>query len=201
MSTAFSVYIATSLDGFIARDDGAIDWLELVHAPGEDYGYARFFGSLDAIVVGRATYDVASGFDPFPYTGKRCVVMTRRPLAPRAGVETFAGDPRELAVRLARDGSERVYVDGGDVIRQFLAAGLVTDLTLSVVPVLLGSGRRLFGGQGALGRSGDGGDGGETPRARLGDTRLDLVECRGFPSGLAQLVYRVPAGENRATLA
>ncbi len=71
-----SVYIAVSLDGFIARTDGRIDWLSMVERPGEDYGYQRFHASIDTIIVGRSTYNMALGFEPWPYAGKRCVVMT-----------------------------------------------------------------------------------------------------------------------------
>jgi dihydrofolate reductase len=71
-----SVFIATSLDGFIARRDGSIDWLSLVEAPGEDYGYARFFADVDALVLGRRTYDTVRGFPAWPYGGKRCVALS-----------------------------------------------------------------------------------------------------------------------------
>ena len=168
--TTFCVYIATSLDGFIARADGGLDWLSLVEAPGEDYGFAAFLGGVDTLVLGRATYDAVLGFGQWPYVGKRCVVLTHRPLASRHGEEAWSGPASELASRLSEEGARRVYVDGGAVIGQFLDAGLVTELTLSVVPVLLG-GVRLFG-----------------PRDR--DVRLELVRSAGFPSGLVQSEYR-----------
>ena len=174
LSVRCSVFIATSLDGFIARADGSIDWLAIVELPGEDYGYAKFFESVDALVVGRKTYETALGFDVWPYAGKRCVVMTRGQRTAKHDEEFFSGTPETLVARLARDGVKRVYVDGGSVIRQFLAEGLVTDLTLSIVPVLLGSGVRLFG---------------ELPR----DTWLELVASRAFDSGLVQLAYALKA--------
>src|SRR5262249_18784204 len=71
-----SVFITTSLDGYVARRDGSIDWLDLVHRPGEDYGYGRFWEALDAVVIGRGTYETALGFPSWPYAGKRCVVLT-----------------------------------------------------------------------------------------------------------------------------
>jgi dihydrofolate reductase len=110
------------------------------------------------------------GFDAWPYAGKRVIVMTHRPLAARHGEESFAGTPAALVARLAAAGTRRVYVDGGDVIRQFLAAGLIDDLTLSIIPVLLGDGVPLFGG------------------AAHG---LRLEGTHAFDSGLVQLRYRV----------
>lgn len=165
-----SVFIATSLDGFVARPDGRLDWLEPVQAPGEDYGYQGFFDAVDTLAVGRTTYDVALGFSPWPWAGKRVVVLTHRPPAPRHGESFFAGEPAALVARLGRDGARRVYVDGGHVISQFLAAGLVDDLTISVVPVVLGDGIRLF-------------------RAPLPERALALEGARTFPTGLVQLRY------------
>jgi dihydrofolate reductase len=170
--TTFCVYIAASLDGFIARAHGGLDWLSLVEAPGEDYGFQAFLDGVDTLVLGRATYDAVLGFGQWPYGGKRCVVMTHGELASRHGEEAFSGPASELAGRLSAEGARRVYGDGGAVIGQFLDAGLVSELTLSVVPILLGGGVRLFG-----------------PRDR--DVRLELVRSAGFPSGLVQSEYRV----------
>jgi dihydrofolate reductase len=170
--TRCSVFIATSLDGFIARLDGGIDWLSIVERPGEDYGYRAFFDTIDAVVVGRSTWEVARGFSPWPYEGKRVVVFTRRALDAAHGEEAHAGTPDELVDRLSREGLQRAYVDGGAVIRQFLAAGLVDDLTISVVPIVLGGGLPLFD---AIGR----------------ELRLDLVQSRAFESGLVRSEYGV----------
>ena len=169
-----SVFIAVSLDGFIARTDGSVDWLSLVEAPGEDYGYQRFFDSIDTLVIGRSTYQLALGFEPWPYQGKRCVVLTHTQSSARHAEEFFAGDVCALATRLAAEGAQRVYVDGGAVIQQFLAAGLLSELTLSVIPLLLGAGIPLFGSSTAR------------------DLKLELLAAQSFPSGLVQLRYRVP---------
>jgi dihydrofolate reductase len=166
-----SVFIATSLDGFIARPDGRLDWLEPMHVPGEDHGYRAFFDAVDTIVVGRGTYDVVTGFAEWPYAGKHVVVLTHRP-APARHEETFvAAEPEALLARLAREGARRVYVDGGDVISRFVARGLVDDLTLNVVPIVLGDGIRLF-------------------RSPLPERAFALEETRAFPTGLVQLRYR-----------
>lgn len=167
-----SVYIATSLDGFIARSDGKIDWLSVVEQPGEDYGFASFFGTIDTLVMGRKTYETALGFDRWHYEGKRVVVATRSSPPARHGVELYSGDLTALVERLGAEGAKRVYVDGGSLIAQFLAADLVDDVTVSVIPVLLGEGIPL------------------TPKIGR-DVRLELVEQRAFPSGLVQLGYRV----------
>jgi len=179
MSPRFSVFIATSLDGYIARANGAIDWLSIVHPVDEAHGYQAFMASVDAIVLGRATYDTVLGFDRWPYPGKRVVVMTHRPAEARHGEEFFSGPVVELADRLRE--AKRVYVDGGKVVSQFLAAGLIEDVTISVIPIILGDGIRLFSG-------------GE------GEHRLDLESQRSWPSGMVQMRYRVRAqggGENR----
>jgi len=166
------VFIATSLDGFIARRDGGLDWLDLVAADGEDYGYTAFFTTIDALVIGRRTYETALGFDAWPYIGKRVVVLTHVPGQSRHG-ETFAAEaPGPLLARLHAEGSRRVYVDGGVVIRDFLAAGAIDELTLSVIPILLGAGIPLFGDTGI-------------------EHRLHAARARHFPSGLVQLSYRL----------
>lgn len=143
-----SVYIAASLDGFIAGADDSLDFLSVVQRDGEDYGYAKFAASVDVLVMGRRTYDTALGFPAWPYTGKRVVVLTHRPATAGHGEEFFAGTVAELVRKLAGEGARRAYIDGGGVIRQFLAAGLIDDVTLSVIPVLLGRGVRLFGDDG-----------------------------------------------------
>src|SRR5262245_14744427 len=120
-----SVYIATSLDGFIARSNGGIDWLSIVERPGEDYGFKTFFDSIDTMVMGRKTYETALSFDAWHYEGKRCIVVTHTAPAPRHGVELHAGDLEALVERLGAEGSKRVYVDGGTVIAQFLARKLI----------------------------------------------------------------------------
>lgn len=168
----FSVFIATSLDGHIARRDGGIDWLSIVHKEGEDYGYKLFFDDCDTLVIGRKTYDTVLGFDAWPYEGKRCVVLTHSPPAPRRDETFFAGTPESLAAELGRQGARRVYVDGGNVIQQLLAARCVDDLTISVVPIVLGGGVPLFAPDGP-------------------ELRLTLEESRSWPTGLVQIRYKV----------
>jgi dihydrofolate reductase len=168
-----SVFIATSLDGFIARRDGAIDWLSIVETPGEDYGYARFFAGVDALIVGRRTYDTALGFSAWPYGGKSCVVFTHHPPEARHDERFYAGPPAALLAELRAAGVARAYVDGGALIRSFLREDLIDDITLSIVPVLLGDGVRLFD-------------------ASVPERRLRLTASQAFASGLVQVTYERP---------
>jgi dihydrofolate reductase len=147
-----AVFIATSLDGFIARPDGSIDWLEAANRrvpPGEDCGYGAFIAGIDALVMGRGSFETVLGFDPWPYGALPVVVLSRRPLdvpAHLASTVTVSADaPARLMDRLGAAGHRTVYVDGGQVVQSFLRADLIDMLTLTTVPVLLGSGRRLFG--------------------------------------------------------
>jgi dihydrofolate reductase len=164
-----SVFIATSLDGYIARADGSLDWLALVEAPGEDYGYGAFAGSVDALVMGRGTYEAALAFAAWPYRDLRVIVLGHAPRPSRHGEEHTDLAPAALCARLADEGVGHIYVDGGATIRGFLDAGLIDDLTISIVPIVLGAGVRLFGG--------------------TAEHRLTLIESRGFPSGLVQVRY------------
>lgn len=171
-----SVFLGLSLDGYIARDDHGLDWLGLVHTdPPEDTGYAALMASVDTLVVGRSTYDTALAFPEWPFGGKRVVVLTRRPLEPRHGEEAHEGSLADLVGRLANEGHRHVYLDGGNVVRQGLRAGLVTDLTLSWVPFVLGSGIALF-------------------ERGLPERAWRLAASRAFPSGLVQATYEPRPG-------
>lgn len=165
-----SVFVATSLDGYLARPDGTFDFLSVVEREGEDYGFADFFATIDALVIGRNTYETALAFPEWPYAGKRCIVLTHRETPSVHGEQFFAGEPEALLEQLALAGAQRLYVDGGAVIRAFLAANLLDDLTLSIVPLLLGRGISLFGE--------------EVP-----EQRLTLQSCKAYESGLVQLCY------------
>ena len=168
MPTRFSVFIATTLDGFIARSDGGLDFLSIVEREGEDYGYAKFFDSIDTLVVGRKTYETALSFPSWPYGGKRVIVLTTQQRVPKYDETFFSGTATDLAATL--QDRRRVYVDGGSVIRQFLAEKILTDVTLSILPIMIGSGVRLFGDL-------------------AGDVELALVRSQSFESGLVQLEY------------
>ncbi len=146
-----SVFIATSLDGFIAREDGDLDWLDAASGAvpaGEDCGYAAFMESVDVLVMGRNTFEKVLSFDAWPYE-KPVVVLSRSrieiPGALRGTVSASSESPVDLVMRLSGEGVEHLYIDGGSVIQSFLNAGLIDTLIITVIPVLLGSGLRLFG--------------------------------------------------------
>ena len=128
-------YIAASLDGFIAAEDGSVAWLEAFQAT--DYGYADFFAGIGTLVMGRSTYDQVLRFGPWPYAGRRCLVLSRRGIAhPPEGVEAWKGDLAALAAHL-REASERVWVvGGGKLIAGLLAEGAITELDLFTMPVV-----------------------------------------------------------------
>jgi dihydrofolate reductase len=166
-----SVFLGISLDGFIAGEGGDLSWLEEHSSDSpEATGYAALLAEVDALVMGRNTHDAVRGLEPWPYLGRRLVVLTRRPLEARHGEERFDGPLPELLRRLHGEGCRHVYLDGGAAVRQGLAAGLVDHLTLSWLPVVLGRGIPLFGP--------------ELPRRRW---RLEW--SRSLPSGLVQARY------------
>lgn len=145
------VFIATSLDGFIARPNGALDWLPEPKS-NEDYGYKRFMTDVDVIVMGRKSFQTVLGFGLWPYE-KPVMVMSHSPSAITvpddiaATVEVTSDDPATLARLLQKRGLHRAYVDGGKTISSFLANGLIAQITLTRVPVLLGQGIPLFSGE------------------------------------------------------
>jgi dihydrofolate reductase len=167
-----SVFVGTSLDGFIARPDGSFDFLEVGGA--EPHGYEEFMATVDAIVMGRNTFETALAFDRWPYD-KPVFVLTNRPLPPvppGASVERLSGQPPEIVDNLAARGIGHIYVDGGLTIQQFLRARLIQTLIVTRVPVLIGSGIPLFG-------------------ALPHDVVLTHVGTRQYPNGLVQSEYSV----------
>lgn len=168
MAIQFAVYIAVTLDGYIARTDGSFDFLAPFH--GEEHGYDAFFAGVDALVIGRGTWDTVVAFPEWPYGQKRLIVCTSRAAGPRHGEELWAGTPGALAARLEREGVRRVYLDGGALIRSFLREGLVEEITLNVVPLVLGSGRPLFA-------------------SGLPELAFRCVESKRLSSGLVQSRY------------
>lgn len=146
-----SVFIATSLDGFIARPDGNIDWLhEGEQIEGEDFGYQAFFDSVDALIMGRNTMQMVLSFGSWPYEDKRVIILSNSlkelPEQLAGKVELYSGPIKDLMAALQGDGCKRVYVDGGKTIQSFLNQSLITDLTITRIPILLGMGISLFEG-------------------------------------------------------
>ena len=171
-----SVFVGVSVDGFLARPNGDLDFLP--PDGGEPHGYEEFLATVDAIVLGRNSFEKVLTLGPWPYGDKRVVVLSSRPVdlsAAGGGVlEQMAGSPAEIVSRLAASGARHLYVDGGITIQRFLRAGLVQRLVLTRVPVLIGEGIPLFG-------------------ALPGDVRLRHVATRAYPSGLVSSEYGVIA--------
>jgi dihydrofolate reductase len=166
-----SVFVGTSLDGFIARANGDFDFLE--SGGGEPHGYDEFTTTVDALVIGRKTFETVLAFEQWPYGEKPVFVLSTRPLAPAppgAVVEHMSGEPAEIWAQLTARGLQHIYVDGGITIQRFLRAGLIERLIVTRVPVLIGQGIPLFG-------------------ALPQDVLLRHVATRQYAGGLVQSEY------------
>jgi len=169
-----SVFVGTSLDGFIARLNGEFDFLPA--GGGEPHGYNEFIASVDAIVMGRKTFETVLSMSPWPYGKKRVVVLSSRPvdLSSVVGgvVEQMSGPPAEIVSKLATTGAHHLYIDGGITIQSFLRAGLIHRLIITRVPVLIGDGIPLFS---------------TLPH----DIRLRHISTKQYPSGLVSSEYHI----------
>jgi dihydrofolate reductase len=173
-----SVFCGVSVDGFLARRDDGLDFLE---AGGQaPHGFEEFFGSVDVVVIGRRTFEVVRGFGQWHYGKKPVVVLSTGPLdfswIRNGVVEAMAGEPAEIAGRLRQRGFQHAYIDGGITIQRFLAAGLIDRLIVTRVPVLIGEGIPLFG---------------RLPR----DILLRHVATRTYEGGLVQSEYEIGTGD------
>lgn len=167
-----SIYIAMSIDGYIARKNGGLDWLEYGHIGDEDYGFKEFISSIDALVLGRNTYEVVSSFDKWPYEGKKVIVLSHTLNEVREEATLFCGQLPDLISMLHSEGIKRVWIDGGITVSKFLEAGLVDDITISVIAMVLGSGIPLFS-------------------TMSQEHKCRLISTQSYPSGLVQLKYEV----------
>jgi len=177
MDIRLSVFIATSLDGYIARVNGKLDWLEINSDKSkvEDLGYESFYGSVDCIVMGRNTFEKVVAFPAWPYHNKRVIVLSRRwdmiPTQFADLAELYSGKVELLTVELQNQGVRHVYVDGGLTIQSFIQQQLLTDITITTVPIILGKGLPLYG----------------YVREEL---KLKLTESQSFESGFVQSKYQ-----------
>jgi dihydrofolate reductase len=170
-----SVFVGTSLDGFMARTNGALDFLP--PGGGEPHGYDEFMATVDALVIGRNTFDTVLAFDSWPYGKKPVFVLSTRalpPAPPGAMVEHLSGAPAEIVSLLATRSIQHIYVDGGITIQRFLQAGLIQRLIVTRVPVLIGAGIPLFG-------------------PLQSDIILKHIWTQQYTSGLVQSEYAVAA--------
>ena len=171
--SAIVLYIAASVDGFIARPDGDISWLTSFEHSGEDYGYAALLQRSGAIVMGGRTFRQVLGFGPWPYQDIPCYVFTGQGVgeSPPPLVTACAGDIAPVVAQIRRRTSKDIWLVGGShLIAQFARAGLIDEYIIAIIPVLLGAGIALFAGS--------------------GQQELVLGDAKAYPSGLVQLRYR-----------
>lgn len=167
------LYISMSLDGFIADNDGNLDFLSMVAHEGEDYGYSDFVSTVDAVIIGRKTYEkvLSMGFE-YPHTDKDVYIITRSEKPAIGSFKFFSGDLTTLVADLKRTPGKHIYCDGGaEIVNVLLKKDLIDELVISVIPILLGDGVKLF-------------KGGRPPQ------KLDLISIKKFEKGLVQMHYR-----------
>ena len=171
-----SAFIATSLDGYIARPNSDINWLMEADNLGgkEDYGYKEFSDTADCMVMGRNSMEMVMSFPEWPYEGKRVVVLSNTlketPSQLKNKVELYSGYLINLVTELKNDGCNRIYIDGGKTIQSFINEDLITDITITKIPILLGEGLSLFG---------------KTKH----DIKLKHIESKSYPSGFVKSTY------------
>jgi dihydrofolate reductase len=171
-----SVFCGVSVDGFLARPDHALDFLD---AGGQEpHGFEEFYASVDVVVIGRRTFEVVLTFGKWFYGNKPVVVLSSHPVdfsSVKGGVvEQMSGEPSQIVKQLKSHGFKHAYIDGGITIQRFLAAGLIDRLVITRVPILIGAGIALFG---------------PVPR----DIGLRHVATRCYSGGLVQSEYEVGA--------
>jgi len=168
------IFIASTLDGYIAKPNDDLSFLKIVEKEGEDYGYAEFTTTIDTIIVGRKTYDwVLREIGPSHYdNGSRNVYVITRTERPGVGRTTFTGDLAELVHNLKNEVGKDIYCDGGaEIINELLQRGLIDEFVISVIPILVGNGTRLF-------------------KDNRPEQQLKLVNTKTFETGLVQLHYK-----------
>lgn len=174
-----SVFVATSIDGFIARKDGSLDWLDNASQQvqkNEDCGFNAFLSSVDAVIMGRKTFEFVRDSGQWPYRDKRLIVLsggsTSIPESRKNDVTISHEAPKELLKRLSKDGVQHVYVDGGKTINGFLKEQLIDEIVVTIMPISIGQGIALF----------DHGN---------GDIELTLRSSKTYAGGIVQLQYSV----------
>lgn len=173
-----SVFVATSIDGYIARKDGSLDWLDRANEqlPKDlDSGFHAFLSSIDVLVMGRKTFEYVMNSGQWPYGDKKIVVLSSGPVSipdtHRKTVRSSKLAPKDLIKELQESGAHHIYVDGGKTIHSFLKENLIDEMIITIMPVALGEGIPLFGNIGS-------------------DLSLKLNASKTFPCGLVQLTYQ-----------
>jgi len=166
------LYIAESLDGFIAKEDNDISWLSIVEKPNEDYGYNDFVNTIDTVIMGRKTYDKVLSFGmEFPHKYKKTYVLSRTLDGANENVRFYNGNINDLIKILKSEDGKNIFIDGGaEVVREFRNKNLIDEYIISIIPILLGKGIRLF-------------------KDSDMENKLKLIKSKVFDSGLVQLRY------------
>ncbi len=163
------LYIATSLDGYIAKPNDDLGFLSIVEQEGQDYGYADFVSTVDAVIVGRRTYDKVIDF---PHADKDAYIITRTPRPTIGSVKFYTGDLKALVEKLKSENGKNIFCDGGaEIVNQLLQHDLIDEFIISVIPILVGNGTKLF-------------------KDGRPEQKLELVSTKQFEKGLTQLHYR-----------
>ena len=173
MNRKVILYIATSLDGYIATKNENLDFLSLVEQEGEDYGYADFIKTVDTVIVGRKSYDkvLSMGFD-FPHADKESYIITRTPKPPIGNIQFYTENLEALILKLKEKDGQNIFVDGGaEIVNLMMNDNLIDVFCVSIIPVLLGDGISLF----------------QDNRPEL---QLKFVRSETFKSGLVQIWYQ-----------
>jgi dihydrofolate reductase len=173
MTRKVILYIAVSLDGYIAQPNDDLGFLSIVEQEGEDYGYNDFIETIDAVIVGRKTYEkvISMGID-FPHADKDAYIITRTPRPPKGNVKFYTGQLKTLVEKLKAEAGKNIFCDGGaEIVNELLKDDLIDEFIISIIPILLGNGTKLF-------------------KDGRPETKLELTSIKSFEKGLAQLHYQ-----------
>jgi dihydrofolate reductase len=173
MTRKVILYIAVSLDGYIAQPNDDLGFLSIVEQEGEDYGYNDFIETIDAVIVGRKTYEkvISMGID-FPHADKDAYIITRTPRPQKGNVKFYTGQLKALVEKLKTEAGKNIFCDGGaEIVNELLKDDLIDEFIISIIPILLGNGTKLF-------------------KDGRPETKLELTSIKSFEKGLAQLHYQ-----------
>jgi len=173
MNRKVILYIATSLDGYIAKPNDDLSFLSIVEQAGEDYGYAEFIKSVDTVILGRKTYDwVMTQVSEFPHADKITYVITRN-LRPAIGkTQFYSGNLKQLILKIKAEPGKDIFIDGGsEIVNELLKENLIDEFVISIIPILVGNGTRLF-------------------KDNRPEQQLQLISTKQFEKGLTQLHYQ-----------
>jgi len=166
------LYIATSMDGYIAKPNDDLSFLSIVQKEGEDYGYKDFIDTVDTVILGRKTYDWIVKQVAFPHADKHAYIITRTKRPDEGKTVFYSGNLKDLINKLKKEHGKNIFCDGGaEIVNELLKDNLIDEFIISVIPVLLGNGTKLFND--------------DRP-----ETKLDFVSAKSFDTGLVQLHYK-----------